>query len=274
MKKKIVRSICAVTAAAALCVCGYCVWYIVQYYKGVSAIDQMRKLAYTDGGENQAGDNFGAKDGAQMDSEDSENGSDTENPIDFDSLTQINTDIYAWLEIPGTSVSYALVQNEEDNTYYLTHNEQGDYFSGGSIFSENYNSTDLTDRITVLYGHNMKNGSMFAQLNDFGDAEFFESHRYLYIYTPQSIMTYEIFAAYPHSREHLLLNYDFDDEQQYNDFFDEVYSSRDMRAHFIDGYRPDYAADKIVTLSTCLQGNNRQRFLVQAVLISTVQTRS
>ena len=102
-----------------------------------------------------------------------------------------------------------MLQREGDEEYYSKHSENGAYYSGGSIFSQDYNQKDFSDPMTVLYGHNLRNGRMFAQLNDFSDAEVFEAHRYIYIYLPDRMLVYEIFAAYPHSNEHLLLCHDF-----------------------------------------------------------------
>ncbi len=94
-----------------------------------------------------------------------------------------------------------VLQREGDEEYYSKHSENGAYYSGGSIFSQDYNQKDFSDPMTVLYGHNLRNGRMFAQLNDFSDAEVFEAHRYIYAYLPDRMLVYEIFAAYPHSND-------------------------------------------------------------------------
>ena len=161
MKKKkiLVRSVLVLVALAALCACAWCVWYIVQYYQGQAFGDRMRTNISDDGGSFQLGR--------------------VKIPGDFDELQTMNPDIYAWIKIPGTDISYAVLQRgaEDDQEYYSKHSENGAYYSGGSIFSQSYNRKDFSDPMTVLYGHNLRNGRMFAQLNSFTDAEVIESHR-------------------------------------------------------------------------------------------------
>lgn len=188
-KKILVRSVLVLVALAALCACAWCVWYIIQYYQGQSFGDRMRTNAPDDAGSFQLGR--------------------VKIPVDFDELQAMNPDIYAWITIPDTDISYAVLQRAGEEEYYSKHSENGAYYSGGSIFSQDYNQKDFSDPMTVLYGHNLRNGRMFAQLNDFSDAEVFEAHRYIYVYLPDRMLVYEIFAAYPHSNEHLLLCHDF-----------------------------------------------------------------
>ena len=108
--------------------------------------------------------------------------------------------------------------------------KNGAYYSGGSIFSQDYNQKNFSDPMTVLYGHNLRNGRMFAQLNDFSDAEVFEAHRYIYVYLPDRMLVYEIFAAYPHSNEHLLLCHDFSDADDFTAaYFDGVQAQKACR---------------------------------------------
>ena len=125
-----------------------------------------------------------------------------------------------------------MLQREGDEEYYSKHSENGAYYSGGSIFSQSYNRKDFSDPMTVLYGHNLRNGRMFAQLNGFSDAEVFESHRYIYVYLPDRMLVYEIFAAYPHSNEHLLLCYDFADAEDFTAYFDDVLARKSLQANF------------------------------------------
>lgn len=148
-KKILVRSVLVLVALAALCACAWCVWYIIQYYQGQSFGDRMRTNAPDDAGSFQLGR--------------------VKIPVDFDELQAMNPDIYAWVTIPDTDISYAVLQREgnDDQEYYSKHSENGAYYSGGSIFSQDYNQKDFSDPMTVLYGHNLRNGRMFAQLNDF-----------------------------------------------------------------------------------------------------------
>ena len=183
--------------------------------------------------------------------------------IDFEKLWEINSEIYAWVEVPGTNINYAVVQSATDDLYYNRRNLDKTYFTGGSIFSQRYNSLDFQDPVTVLYGHNLQTGTMFAQLNNFCDPAFFKSAPCIYVYTPEKVYVYEIFAAHPHSSEHLLLCHDFTDEAEFTSFFGS------MTSPFDSNYRRDLFpefGDKVLTLSTCYRSNRLQRYLVHGVL--------
>lgn len=108
---------------------------------------------------------------------------------------------------------------------------------------------------------------MFAQLNGFSDAEVFESHRYIYVYLPDRMLVYEIFAAYPHSNEHLLLCYDFADAEDFTAYFDDVLARKSLQANFRTDAWP-VPGDRVLTLSTCFRGDNHQRYLVQGKLVA------
>jgi len=187
-------------------------------------------------------------------------------PIDFASLTARYPDIYAWIQIPGTDIDYPIVQREGDNAYYLNHTIDGKKKTEGAIFTEDYNAKDFTDPNTLIYGHNMKNGSMFRGLHKFKDRKFMEENTEIIIYMPDKILRYQIFAAYVNDNKHLLFQYDFDDPEVFESYIEGVFSQKKMSSN-IDTTAEVTAEDKIITLSTC-NGNDDQRYLVQAVLLS------
>lgn len=125
-------------------------------------------------------------------------------PVDFETLQKENPDIYAWITIPGTDIDYPVVQDSTDNTYYLNHAADTSLSDSGAIYSEKENAKDFDDYLTVLYGHNMKDGSMFAGLHKYEDKTFLKDHKDLTIYTPDSILKYRIFAAYLTDNRHVL----------------------------------------------------------------------
>lgn len=189
-----------------------------------------------------------------------------ENPIDFDSLTAQYPDVYAWIRIPGTRVDYPIVQREGDNGYYLTHTIEGKKRTEGAIYTEDYNGKDFSDANTVIYGHNMKNGSMFKTLHKYKDRAFFEENSTIYIYQKDRVLIYKIFAAYIYDNRHLMLSFDFEDENIFQNYLENVLTKKDMSSN-IDTRVGVTTNDKIITLSTC-NNNDAQRYLVQAVLIS------
>ena len=192
-------------------------------------------------------------------------GETTDSPVDWEGLWAVNPDVYAWITVPGTVIDYPILQHATDNTYYLYYNIDGSYGYPGCIYTENMNSKDFTDNNTVIYGHNMKNGSMFAGLHKFEDKEFFDGHQKVLIYTPEKEYEYTIFAAYIYDDRHLLYSFDFSNEDVYASYLETVQSMRDLSANL----RSDVTVtkeNKIITLVTCMANQADKRLLVQAVL--------
>lgn len=192
-----------------------------------------------------------------------------EKEIDIATLKESeNEDIYGWIYIPDTKIDYPVLQHPEDDTYYLNRNIDGSKGYPGCIYSEGtYNNREFADANTVLYGHNMKNGSMFANLHKFEDEEFFTEHPYIYIYTDRKLLVYEIFAAYAHGSEHLLYNYDFSDSVIFRRYFDSVMGERAMNNNFREDVELS-GEERILTLSTCIANKPDKRYLVQGVLLN------
>ena len=191
-----------------------------------------------------------------------------EKEIDFADLKEnTNKDIYAWIYVPGTQVDYPVLRHPTDNSYYLNYNIDGTKGYPGCIYTEDYNSMDFMDFNTVLYGHNMKNGTGFGSLHKFEDSEFFEENRYIYVYTGERLLVYEIFGAYEFSNIHLLAGYDVKSEWGISKYLEEVQEVRGMKCNRKDEIFPD-AQDHIITLSTCVSGNKNNRYLVQGVLLN------
>lgn len=186
-------------------------------------------------------------------------------PVKFEELQAVNPDVYAWITVPGTEIDYPILQHASDNSYYLMHNIDGSYGYPGCIYTENLNSKDFTDNNTVIYGHNMKNGSMFAQLHKFEDPDFFKENREVLVYLPDEILHYTIFAAHIYDDRHLLYSFDFSDPDVYEKYLKSVFDTRDMSAN-IDKEMTVTKDDKIITLVTCIGSQPNNRLLVQAVL--------
>lgn len=116
----------------------------------------------------------------------------TNNKINWDKLCSINKNIIGWIEIPGTIINYPILYS--DGLYYINHDFENNINRNGSIFVLNQNFMD-TDEICI-YGHNMKNGTMFANLANYLNQEFFLNHNKIYIYTKQKTYEGQIFSAY------------------------------------------------------------------------------
>ncbi len=178
-----------------------------------------------------------------------------------------NEDIYAWIYVPGTMINYPIVQHPNDDTYYLNRNLDGSVGYPGCIYSESYNQKDFSDAHTVLYGHNMKNGTMFGSLHQYEDSEFFEQQPFFYIYTEDDIFVYQIFRAYRYTDEHLLLNYTTQVEVGFEEYLNSMREYKTLIDNVNEDLMADLTAkDKICTLSTCIKNQDDFRYLVQGVL--------
>lgn len=198
---------------------------------------------------------------------------DTEkNSVDFDKLTAYNSELVAWIQIPNTQVDYPVARHDEgDQEYYLYHNMYQEPAYSGCIYMENTNAGDFSDNNTILYGHNMKNGSMFRGLHEFENSDFFEENQNIYVYTPGHKLTYQIFAAYTTDATKLTLAYDFSKQEVYERYIEGVLNIRSMDANIREGVTVT-GEDKMITLSTCIGGQPDKRYLVQGVLIDDTET--
>ena len=185
--------------------------------------------------------------------------------VDFDALLATNSDTVAWLRfIEPEIISYPVVRSH-DNFEYLHRAFDGSHSQLGSIFMDMGNSTDFSDRNTIIYGHNMAvGGEMFSQLVEFSDIEFTRANPYFFIFTPDGKMrTYRIFMAATVGDDSLIYRIEFLDD---GDFMEYLELSRSISAYFIDGDDLHQAA-QIVTLSTCTNVVATDRFIIQGVLV-------
>lgn len=279
-KKKRKNTIWKVIFVLSIVGCIVCVgflgWYVYQNYQAQKEYERLRQEALAKTETEEPEDEVtleeienteftGELDGEAAKIDDDIFFADMENPIDFDKLADINTDIYAWIRIPDTNIDYPIAQREGDDAYYLSHDMYQKPRFAGCIYTEDCNSKEFTDPNTVIYGHNMKNKSMFQNLHLFSDADFFEEHPDVYIYTPQGVLLYKVFAAYTYDDRHIMNSFDFSDPEVFQDYLDEILHIRAMDANIREGVEVT-VDDHIITLSTCVGGQTQSRYLVQAVL--------
>ena len=188
--------------------------------------------------------------------------------VDFDQLKSINTDIYAWIYIPNTKVDYPVVRGarDQDDFYYLDHNIYRQYQFSGSVYSELKNNPDMHDPVTVLYGHNMRDGSMFATLHNFSNADFFENNKTVFVLTEDKLFTYLIYAAYSFDDRHILNSYDFNNVESFQEYLDSTLEPRSYQYNVRENVELT-TEDRILTLSTCTDSSS-SRYLVQGVLVN------
>ncbi|MCI8513179.1 MAG: class B sortase [Lachnospiraceae bacterium] len=178
----------------------------------------------------------------------------------FAELRTLNPEIIGWIRIEGTVIDYPVMQTD-DNDYYLTHTWQGTENGAGSIFLEAANAKDFEDYHSLIYGHNMKNGSMFAGLHSYADPSYYGEHSRIYLETPAGSREYQIFSCHMVEAEDELYQIDFSPGELYTEFVNRL-----RRLSEYDTGVEVSGEDKVITLSTC-KGNGALRYVVHAKLI-------
>ncbi|MGX2961148.1 class B sortase [Peribacillus sp. JNUCC 23] len=163
----------------------------------------------------------------------------------FHSLLNLNTDIVGWLEIDHTQINYPIVQ-ADDNTYYLHRNTEREEMAMGSIFMDYRNDISTNMKHTILYGHRMKNGSMFGELDQYLDNEFFQKNRHFQYDTLYEGFEAEIFSVYMTTTDFDYIQTDFADQKEYASFLQMIQDKSLFPTDTVVG-----ADDSILTLSTC-----------------------
>jgi len=180
--------------------------------------------------------------------------------IDFDKLRSINQEIIAWITIPDTNIDYPVTRGE-DNDFYIAHGFDGKENKAGAIFVDVNNAPDFSDRNTIIYGHNMKGGSMFQNLHEYEKAGFYEAHPFVFIYTPDGEEhIYRIFAAHKTAEDADTYTIGFPDDEALGEYVARMKGISDFPSDVEVG--PD---DDIITLSTCVSGEETNRYVLQAV---------
>ena len=180
--------------------------------------------------------------------------------VDLDELWQINSDVLGWISIPETMVSYPILQGE-DNDFYLKHTWQKASSSVGSIFMDYRSNPELTDFNTVIYGHRMRDRSMFGSLGDYKDQEHWRTHPSIYLADADGAYRYDIFAVYEASVTGPVYDLREFDTEEREEFIDAC-----LEQSLIETGIVPTVDDHILTLSTCTGNGYANRLVVQAVL--------
>lgn len=179
--------------------------------------------------------------------------------MDLASLTEVNPDVQGWISIPGTNISYPLMQSA-DNDYYLNNTWDHKASYRGSIFLECRSSAALDDFNTIIYGHNLLDGTMFSQLHRYKNADFFRENPYIYIVNDSGVYRYRIFSSYEVPTNASAYRLRFTDEQK------QAFLDDSLRLSVQDAGVIPTTEDHILTLSTCTGVIRSNRWVIQAVL--------
>lgn len=178
--------------------------------------------------------------------------------IDFETLKQINSDTIGYLKVNGTEIETVVVQ-AEDNEYYVSHNFEKNRNSAGWVFVDYRNQLDSSDKNRILYGHNMKNNTMFGTLKNVlkEDWKELEENRYITFITEKEYAIYEVFSVYEIQKEDYYIKTDFES----GEFADFLINLKQRSKYYFDVEINEN--DSILTLSTCAN-NNKYRVVLHA----------
>jgi len=180
--------------------------------------------------------------------------------IDLDALKEENEDVIGWIHIPDTEINYPLL-HWTDNEFYLTHTWTQASNPSGAIFMDCQNDPDFSGFNTIIYGHNMNNGQMFAPLHQYRRPDYRESHPYVYIVNEDGVLRYDVFASQLVKTDSIIYGLGIESDQ-----------SKEIFIRFATDYaiyeteiKPS-VDDRILTLSTCTGGSHARRCVVLCVL--------
>lgn len=262
-KKKagdIVLTVVLVIAICVFCYAAFNLYHIyTEYKKGLDEYNKIADMAVMerDPDKEEQSDEAAGPDGPKLTAP---------MQIDFASLKRVNEDVIGWIYIEALDgVSYPVVKGT-DNSTYLHMTYEKNYNFAGTIFIDYENSADFNDCNTLVYGHNMKNGSMFGQLKEFSkDEATYQKSRYFWIFTPEKSYRYEIISAYTTAVNSDTYTLFKGPGQEFQDYLNKITGYSEIKT--TPGEMT--ISDRIVTLSTCT-GNEATRYVVQGKRVDTL----
>ena len=180
--------------------------------------------------------------------------------VDFEALKKINPDIIGWLYLPYGSISYPLLRGKDNDTYlHQAYDKTPSNF--GSIFMDYRNDNHFTDQRVIVYGHNMKNGSMFGTLKNYCDKTFYEKNKYFFLLTPKVVYTYRVFSYHEADADGTVYELHDKNDSDYQEFIDMA-----VKSSYLDTKVKVSEKNQTITLSTCTS-SEAKRFVVHAKLV-------
>jgi len=183
--------------------------------------------------------------------------------VSFDALSDVSGDICAWLYLPDSVINYPVTQTT-DNDYYLTHLADGTYNLNGCLFIDYRNEPGFQGRNTLIYGHHMASGRMFASLINYADQGYYNSHPNMYVVTKDARYKLVLFSGYTTEAWSSAYNISFSSDDEYISWLNEIIAKSDFQ---IREPLTITAADHIVTLSTCAYSFEDARYVVHGLLV-------
>lgn len=244
----VILTVILIAAICVFCYAGYNLFHIyTEYKKGTDEYNHIAQMAVTE------------RDPEEATEPTAEGGLEAPMNIDFKSLKSVNDDVVGWIYVEAVpDINYPVVHGE-DNETYLHHTYEKNYNFAGTIFVDYENKGDFDDCNTIVYGHNMKNGSMFAQLKKFSsNSDTYEKSKYFWIFTPEKNYRYEIISAYTTGAKSDTYTLFKGPGEEFQEYLKKIRGYSEIQTDAGDLT----VKDKIVTLSTCT-GNQATRYVVQ-----------
>lgn len=181
--------------------------------------------------------------------------------VDFASLQARNNEVVGWIYSPNTKIDYPVVKGV-DNDFYLSHTFDGTANANGSIFMDSNCETDFSQHNTILYGHHMNDGSMFASLTDYRQTGYLEAHPILYYYTPNGNYALEVFCCFVTGPDSDVYSFNFSSNEEFESYLESWRS----RSNFDTDVQVT-GDDHIMTLSTCTYEYEDARYVVMCKIV-------
>lgn len=180
--------------------------------------------------------------------------------IDFEALQAECSDVIAWIYSEDTMINYPVVQ-AADNDYYLHRMLDGSYSGNGTIFMDYLCASDFTSGNSIIYGHNMRDGSMFHSLTEYANQAYYDEHPVLYLLTPEQDYSIELFCGVTVPADGWPYVIEFGSEEEKTAFLQKAAAE----SNFDAAVEPT-VDDRIITLSTCTYSYDNARYLVMGIL--------
>lgn len=187
--------------------------------------------------------------------------------VDFAALKAENPDIFAWMYIPGTGIDCPVLQHVQEDDFYKDHNAYGKEDINGAAYIELANLSSMCDFNTIIHcGSDTGKEGSFADLYQFAQPDFFESHEQIELYLDGNVLTYEIFAAFERENTSLLRSYDFTYYSGCQAFLNDMYGIRDLSMNLRKGWEGVTPYHFLLTLTLPSEDEEKQ-FVILAILI-------
>lgn len=187
--------------------------------------------------------------------------------VDFKKLQEENPDIFAWLYVPGTNIDMPLLQSPEEDDYYSSHDHKKQESANGALYTEMANLMNFCDFNTIIHGQDQTDKDPFYELHQFENPEFFARNNKFYVYLPDNVLTYEIYAAYDDESSDILRRFDYTTMAGCESYLEQIQNTRDLGKNIREGWEELTPYHFLVTLNGSVKEQDNTQFVVIGVLV-------